>query len=128
MKRMREQKEHIFMMYTLAIYTGMRRGEILGLRWRDIDLERKRIYVEHSHYYISGEGLILQSPKTSSGKINISITDDVIEDKVISLTKTSSIIKSWNENKMKCILLYLPSAVNLLTLIQFISNFFMIQS
>ncbi|WP_429999889.1 tyrosine-type recombinase/integrase [Metabacillus fastidiosus] len=29
------------MLYCLAIYTGMRREEILGLRWKDINFERK---------------------------------------------------------------------------------------
>ena len=32
----------------LALATGMRRGEIMGLRWRDVDLNRRRITVEHS--------------------------------------------------------------------------------
>jgi integrase len=30
----------------LAIHTGMRRGEIMGLRWKDIDLKEKRILIE----------------------------------------------------------------------------------
>lgn len=80
LNRMREQKDHIFMLYCLAIYTGMRRGEILGLRWKDIDFERSRIYVEQSLYYISGEGLVLQQPKTTNGKRNISITEEIIEE------------------------------------------------
>lgn len=63
LNRMREQKDHIFLMYCLAIYTGMRRGEILGLRWKDIDFERSRIYVEHSLYYISGEGLVYNNQR-----------------------------------------------------------------
>lgn len=78
LNRMREQKDHIFMLYYLAIYTGMRRGELLGLKWENIDFEKKRIYVEHSLYYISGQGLVLQSPKTASGKRNISITNETI--------------------------------------------------
>ncbi|WP_226665562.1 site-specific integrase [Metabacillus litoralis] len=77
---MRQQKDHIFILYFLAIYTGMRRVEVLGLRWKDIDFDRKRIYVEHSLYYISGEGLILQQPKTTSGNRNSSIIDEGIEE------------------------------------------------
>ncbi|MEH7388653.1 Arm DNA-binding domain-containing protein [Bacillus sp. JJ1503] len=78
LNRMRSQKNHIFMLYYLAIYTGMRRGELLGLKWGDIDIGKKRIYVHHSLYYVAGQGLVLQSPKTSSGKRNISITDEMI--------------------------------------------------
>ncbi|WP_429894750.1 site-specific integrase [Heyndrickxia ginsengihumi] len=76
LNRMRQQKDHIFILYFLAIYTGMRRGELLGLKWGDIDFDNKRIYVKHSLYYVSGQGLVLQSSKTASGKRNISITDD----------------------------------------------------
>jgi integrase len=34
--------------YIIAIFTGMRRGEILGLKWSDIDLDHKKIYVTRS--------------------------------------------------------------------------------
>jgi integrase len=30
-------------LYVLAITTGMRQGELLGLRWQDVDLERRRL-------------------------------------------------------------------------------------
>lgn len=78
LNRMRGQKDHIFILYYLAIYTGMRRGELLGLKWKDIDFEKKRIFVQHSLYYISGQGLVIQTPKTNSGNRNISITDEMI--------------------------------------------------
>ena len=32
----------------LAVYTGMRRSELLGLRWRDVDLDRATIHVVQS--------------------------------------------------------------------------------
>lgn len=35
-------------LYLLAVHTGMRRGELLGLRWRDIDLEVGKIQVRRS--------------------------------------------------------------------------------
>ncbi|MED1201988.1 site-specific integrase [Heyndrickxia acidicola] len=78
LKRMKEQQDHIFILYYLAIYTGMRRGELLGLKWGAIDFDKRRIHITHSLYYIAGQGLVLQDPKTASGKRNISITDDVI--------------------------------------------------
>ena len=39
----------------LLIYTGMRRGEILGLMWDDIDLEENVIYVRRNVTYPSGQ-------------------------------------------------------------------------
>ncbi|WP_255263998.1 hypothetical protein [Peribacillus butanolivorans] len=43
-----------------------------------MDFNKKRIFVQHSLYYISGQGLVLQTPKTHSGKRNISITNEMI--------------------------------------------------
>jgi integrase len=40
---------------TLALGTGMRLGEILALRWRDVDLERKVIRVTATLSYVAGE-------------------------------------------------------------------------
>lgn len=92
--RMREQKDHIFMLYYLAIYTGMRRGELLGLKWGDVDFQKKRIYVQHSLYYISGQGLVLQTPKTSSGKRNISMADEIVNElQTYKLKKQEQLLK-----------------------------------
>jgi integrase len=34
-------------LYVLAIHTGMRRGELLGLKWGDVDLENATVTVRH---------------------------------------------------------------------------------
>ncbi|WP_458117949.1 site-specific integrase [Bacillus sp. PK6-026] len=94
LNRMRQQKEHIFMLYYLALYTGMRRGEILGLKWQDIDFEDKRIYVRNSLYYVSGQGLVLQSTKTKSGNRNIAITkEDIGELKAYKIKKQEQLLQ-----------------------------------
>ncbi|HEY6103587.1 MAG TPA: site-specific integrase [bacterium] len=36
------------MLYTLAVHTGMRRGELLGLRWSDLDMRKGRLLVRRS--------------------------------------------------------------------------------
>ena len=35
------ERIHLFIIVTLALSTGMRRGEILGLNWENIDLQSK---------------------------------------------------------------------------------------
>jgi integrase len=37
------ENERLYLVWYVALMTGMRRGEILGLRWRDTDLERGRL-------------------------------------------------------------------------------------
>jgi integrase len=43
-----EEPPCVFQMYATAIYTGMRAGELCGLKWDDIDLERRLITVQRS--------------------------------------------------------------------------------
>ncbi|MFS0672033.1 tyrosine-type recombinase/integrase [Ornithinibacillus sp. 179-J 7C1 HS] len=65
--------------YVLAIYIGMRMGEILGLRWKDIDFNNKTIHIVQTLVRIGG-GFDFQEPKTKNSKRQITITDDVIEE------------------------------------------------
>jgi integrase len=51
-----------------ALYTGMRRGEILGLRWCDIDFDKATATVSQTVQRIIGKGLVFKDcPKTESG-------------------------------------------------------------
>ena len=51
--------------WLLAISLGLRRGEALGLAWRDVDLDRRLIHVRQALQYRPGDGLHLVQPKTS---------------------------------------------------------------
>jgi integrase len=44
----REEDEQVFVFYALAVYTGMRAGELAALEWSDIDLDRRLIAVQRS--------------------------------------------------------------------------------
>jgi len=44
-----------YIAYVLAVYTGMRRGEILGLKWDDVDLEEGIIHVQRTLYKINNK-------------------------------------------------------------------------
>jgi integrase len=47
----------------LAAYTGLRRGEVLGLRWRDIDFDAGTLQVAQAVEIISGKVRLVE-PKT----------------------------------------------------------------
>jgi len=53
-----------FAAFFLALNTGMRRGELLGLRWKDIDFEAGQLTVNQGLVRVSGQGLVFQEPKT----------------------------------------------------------------
>lgn len=56
------------------MYTGMRRGELLALRWEDIDRENKVIHVNKSVYYM-GNNPHIKEPKTEAGKRDVDLLD-----------------------------------------------------
>jgi integrase len=52
-------------LFTLALTMGLRRGEILALRWCDLELEKTHLlHVRHSLERVKGEGLRLSEPKS----------------------------------------------------------------
>lgn len=52
----------------VAAMTGMRRGEVLGLRWRDIDLDAARIHVRQALVSVAYK-LIMSTPKTHQARV-----------------------------------------------------------
>jgi integrase len=51
--------------YVLALTTGLRRGELLGLRWDDIDLSSRQLHVRRALQRVDGK-LQMVEPKTST--------------------------------------------------------------
>lgn len=60
-------------LWVLAHHTGMRRGEILGLRWRDVDLERGTLAVRRM-LSRGPEGMTFGEPKTTAGRRSIALS------------------------------------------------------
>ena len=54
--------------------TGCRRGEVLALRWKDVDLEKARVRIERSLEQTKKGGLRFKSPKTKNSRRNVSIS------------------------------------------------------
>lgn len=72
--------EHHRITFLLAIYTGMRRGEILGLKWDDIDFEKMKINVKRSLAYTPEDGYIFTMLKTKNSKREIPIPQMLIDE------------------------------------------------
>src|SRR5262245_30907054 len=60
-----------------ALFTGVRRGELLALRWDDVDLERKTMRV-HASLEETKAGLRFKGTKTKSGERELTLPDIVI--------------------------------------------------
>ena len=66
-------------LFWLAVTTGMRQGEILGLKWSDLEWANKRLHVQRQLQRLKNEGLVFSEPKTSAGKRVIVLSQSVIE-------------------------------------------------
>jgi len=54
--------------YTVAVALGLRRGEALALRWKDIDLEAGTLTVRHTLQNLPGGGWNLAEPKSRNSR------------------------------------------------------------
>lgn len=61
-----------------ALATGLRRGELLALRWSDIDLDGAMLRVERSLEETKAGGLRFKSPKTRHGRRSISLPPSAV--------------------------------------------------
>ena len=65
--------------FKVAIYTGMRRSEVCGLTWANVDLLAGQLRVSQTIHYINGVGLVTGSPKTERSRRTIPLAEDVVD-------------------------------------------------
>jgi integrase len=69
--------DRLFPMWRLAAWTGMRRGEVAGLKWRDIDLDAGTITVQRARVTVGSE--VRESrPKTATGRRQVELDDETL--------------------------------------------------
>lgn len=71
------RSSHAF--FHLALVTGMRMGELLGLKWSDVDWESGTITIKRQKQYVPGAGWRLVEPKTRFGRRSIKVGDVTLE-------------------------------------------------
>ena len=76
----------------LALNTGAREGEIAGLEWQDIDMQKHLITIRRTSQYIPGTGMIEGTPKSKTSFRTIPISDNLIRE----LLK----YREWQEKKI----------------------------
>lgn len=73
----------IYIPILILVSAGLRRGELLALRWKDIDFENKVLKVRKN--MVKGlKGYVIKSPKTESGIRDIRLGDNVIRELAIA--------------------------------------------
>ena len=65
--------------FTLDIYSGMRRGEMLGLEWKDIDFETGIVHIQRTSNYTKAKGIYTDTTKTETSVRFIKLPPEVLE-------------------------------------------------
>ena len=64
--------DRLYALWTVLLATGLRRGEALGLRWDDVDLDRRRLSIQRAVTVVDYE-IVVSEPKTARGRRSVSI-------------------------------------------------------
>lgn len=63
----------------MALHTGMRQGEIFGLKWSDVNFAEQGLYIQRSLACVVGKGFVLQDPKTNASRRRVLLMPEDIE-------------------------------------------------
>ena len=65
-------------LFHIAVLTGLRRSELAGLRWEDVDFDRRRLRVVRTLQRLPGYGMVTGVPKTHRSRRSLSLSPDTI--------------------------------------------------
>lgn len=66
--------------FTLAAFTGLRRGELLGLEWKDFDWDNNLMTVVRTSEWTKERGIYTDTPKTKSSRRILKLPDELIQE------------------------------------------------
>ncbi len=88
---------------TMAVVTGMRRGELLSLRWSDIDFQRNVLQVLHTVDRFTGYGYVEGEPKSAAGVRSIRLPGflvDMLKQHQLQQMARKRQAKAWEERDL----------------------------
>ena len=65
--------------YCLIMHTGLRRGELCGLRWSSVDLDNRMLRVSRTRYSKHGGGFYVSIPKSKTSRRYLEITEKCVQ-------------------------------------------------
>lgn len=66
-------------LYSLAIHTGMRQGELFGLKWTDLNWNHGELKVQRQVKLETGKGWTFADPKTKRGRRTIKLGNEILK-------------------------------------------------
>ena len=65
--------------FNLAIYSGFRRGELLGLEWKDVDFENNIIKIRRTSNYTAQQGVYTDTTKTRKSQRTLKFPQEIMD-------------------------------------------------
>ena len=95
--------ERLEVLYVLALSTGMRQGELLGLRWRDVNLESGTLQVRQA-LHATRDGYIFSEPKTHRSRRLIQLGQRAVgalrRHRVAQAAERLRVGSAWKDNDL----------------------------
>ncbi|MBQ8031784.1 MAG: site-specific integrase, partial [Butyrivibrio sp.] len=92
--------------YRFILQTGLRTGELVGLKWDDVDFERKTLTISRSMEYRHSVGIWrVGEPKSASGYRTIPLTDEavrILKDQKIKNSNLKVVPIEWSDYIFLC--------------------------
>jgi integrase len=89
-------------LYVLAVTAGLRQGELLGLKWEDVDLDAGTLRVRRTLLGSKKGVPLFGSPKTAKGKRSVRLTDKAVEalrrHRELQLEQRQRLDELWKEH------------------------------
>ncbi len=68
-----------YVYFATLLYTGLRRGELLALRWRNLDLDSGKLTVVETAYKLGNGDYIIKEPKTAHSRRTVTLPHSLVE-------------------------------------------------
>jgi integrase len=89
--------DRFYALYVLALSTGMREGELLGLRWQDVDLARRTVQIRVNVAEIARKRFALADTKTAYSRRTVALTQAAVD----------ALAEHWQKQQLQ------PTAINI---------------
>lgn len=78
LEKLADEPISLVAMVYLSIDIGLRRGELTGLTWDDVDFKNSKISINKQRHYVVGYGTIKDKPKTNAGIRTVTLSQTVL--------------------------------------------------
>jgi len=65
--------------WSVALALGLRQSEVLGLQWRDVELDTGRLSVRRGLHRVAGKGIVFEEPKTDRSRRTLALPRQMVD-------------------------------------------------